>query len=100
MRPERDFRPAAPLSLFTVERFRYQLRPHACYNFPMDDGFPKVTLPQLSTLVMDAPAGDDWLHEIKYDGYRLLCRKYRERSTVSHGGATGGATNFMRSRRA
>jgi bifunctional non-homologous end joining protein LigD len=21
-----------------------------------------------------APAGDDWLHEIKYDGYRLVCR--------------------------
>jgi bifunctional non-homologous end joining protein LigD len=23
--------------------------------------------------VKDVPAGDDWLHEIKHDGYRLLC---------------------------
>lgn len=28
--------------------------------------------PQLATLTDSAPAGDDWIHEIKYDGYRLL----------------------------
>jgi bifunctional non-homologous end joining protein LigD len=28
--------------------------------------------PQLATLVEKAPQGSDWLHEIKYDGYRLL----------------------------
>jgi bifunctional non-homologous end joining protein LigD len=30
--------------------------------------------PQLATLVGAAPAGDEWLHEIKLDGYRLLAR--------------------------
>ena len=30
--------------------------------------------PQLATLVKTAPNGDDWLHEIKYDGYRIGCR--------------------------
>ncbi len=30
--------------------------------------------PQLATLVTDAPRGDGWLHEIKYDGYRMLLR--------------------------
>jgi len=30
--------------------------------------------PQLATLVKAPPHGDDWLHEIKLDGYRLLCR--------------------------
>jgi len=29
--------------------------------------------PQLATLVADAPDGDSWLHEIKYDGYRIGC---------------------------
>ena len=29
--------------------------------------------PQLATLVKAAPAGDEWLHEIKYDGYRIGC---------------------------
>jgi bifunctional non-homologous end joining protein LigD len=35
---------------------------------------PAKPLPQLATLVAQVPAGDDWLHELKYDGYRLFCR--------------------------
>ena len=27
--------------------------------------------PQLATLVSTPPEGDEWLHEVKYDGYRL-----------------------------
>lgn len=34
--------------------------------------FPKSLAPQLATLVEAAPAGDGWLHEVKFDGYRLL----------------------------
>lgn len=30
--------------------------------------------PQLAQLVERAPSGDDWLHEIKFDGYRLGAR--------------------------
>lgn len=30
--------------------------------------------PQLLTSAREAPEGEGWLHEIKYDGYRLLCR--------------------------
>jgi bifunctional non-homologous end joining protein LigD len=30
--------------------------------------------PQLTRLVDEAPAGGDWLHEIKYDGYRMHAR--------------------------
>jgi len=29
--------------------------------------------PQLATLVKAPPEGDEWLHEIKYDGYRMGC---------------------------
>jgi bifunctional non-homologous end joining protein LigD len=35
---------------------------------------PRFVKPQLATLVDEAPAGDDWLHELKFDGYRILCR--------------------------
>jgi bifunctional non-homologous end joining protein LigD len=35
---------------------------------------PERSEPQLATLVAEAPRGDDWLHEIKFDGYRVLCR--------------------------
>jgi bifunctional non-homologous end joining protein LigD len=35
---------------------------------------PARLAPQLAILADEAPKGDDWLHEIKYDGYRALCR--------------------------
>jgi len=35
---------------------------------------PKFIQPQLATLVNSVPPGDEWLHEIKFDGYRILCR--------------------------
>ena len=33
---------------------------------------PNEVKPQLATLTERAPEGPEWLHEIKYDGYRLL----------------------------
>ncbi|MGC2522581.1 MAG: non-homologous end-joining DNA ligase [Stellaceae bacterium] len=35
---------------------------------------PQWVRPQLTELVDAAPEGDDWLHEIKYDGYRMHAR--------------------------
>ena len=35
---------------------------------------PKWIKPQLTRLVDEAPTGDGWLHEIKYDGYRMHAR--------------------------
>jgi bifunctional non-homologous end joining protein LigD len=39
----------------------------------------KRVQPQLATLTAEAPTGDQWLHEIKFDGYRMICRKEGER---------------------
>jgi bifunctional non-homologous end joining protein LigD len=33
---------------------------------------PPFEEPQLATLVDDVPTGNEWIHEYKYDGYRLL----------------------------
>src|ERR1051325_2460941 len=35
---------------------------------------PRDFHPQLATLVKKTPRGDEWLHEIKFDGYRIGCR--------------------------
>jgi bifunctional non-homologous end joining protein LigD len=35
---------------------------------------PQWVRPQLTQLVKEAPDGDQWLHEIKYDGYRMHAR--------------------------
>ncbi|WP_133135927.1 DNA ligase D [Legionella rowbothamii] len=37
--------------------------------------FPRFIAPQLATLVDNPPVGDQWLHEIKFDGYRILTYK-------------------------
>jgi bifunctional non-homologous end joining protein LigD len=43
---------------------------------------PGFVAPQLATLVAEAPAGDDWLNEIKLDGYRMLCRVHEGVVTI------------------
>jgi ATP-dependent DNA ligase len=39
--------------------------------------FAGTDLPQLTQLVDAAPEGDEWLHEIKFDGYRMHARLER-----------------------
>jgi len=43
---------------------------------------PRFIQPQLATLVDAAPTGDAWLHEMKYDGYRILARIARGKVTL------------------
>jgi bifunctional non-homologous end joining protein LigD len=54
-------------------------RPESVAGGPALDDAPRATLParlepQLATLASDPPTGPDWVHEIKWDGYRALCR--------------------------
>jgi bifunctional non-homologous end joining protein LigD len=35
---------------------------------------PAFVEPELATLVSDPPSGENWVHGIKFDGYRALCR--------------------------
>src|SRR5207237_622287 len=41
---------------------------------------PATLSPQLAKLADQPPPGDDWLHEIKFDGYRILA--HLDRGTV------------------
>ena len=43
---------------------------------------PAFVAPQLCTLVGEPPEGDGWLHEVKFDGYRILCRVAGGRATL------------------
>lgn len=43
---------------------------------------PKTLKPQLAQLTGEPPAGDKWLHEIKFDGYRMLIRIDKGEITV------------------
>jgi bifunctional non-homologous end joining protein LigD len=37
-------------------------------------GLPTWVKPQLTRLVTRAPIGDEWAHELKFDGYRMHAR--------------------------
>ncbi len=40
--------------------------------------------PQLAVLVSEVPEGEEWVHEIKFDGYRMLClRKGKDARLIS-----------------
>ncbi len=43
---------------------------------------PAALAPMLATLVKSTPAGEGWLHEIKYDGYRMLARIERGKARI------------------
>ncbi|MEO8340561.1 MAG: DNA ligase D, partial [Nitrospirota bacterium] len=45
---------------------------------PQEDWMP----PQLATLAEKAPTGNGWVHEIKYDGYRILSRVQNHSATL------------------
>src|SRR6187402_2081439 len=45
------------------------------------DGMPIKEL-QLATLVETAPEGDQWLHEQKFDGYRIIAHREGRRVTL------------------
>ncbi|RJR38349.1 MAG: DNA ligase D [Desulfobacteraceae bacterium] len=48
---------------------------------------PSETKPQLAMLVKEPPQGERWIHEIKYDGYRILCfKRGKEVRLVSRNG--------------
>jgi bifunctional non-homologous end joining protein LigD len=38
---------------------------------------PEFVAPQLATLVREPPPGAEWLHELKFDGYRMVCHLQR-----------------------
>ena len=43
---------------------------------------PAMISPMLATLVADAPVGEGWIHEIKYDGYRMVARIERGKARL------------------
>jgi hypothetical protein len=60
----------------------------------------EVDQAQLTRLVDEAPAGDGWLHEIKYDGYRTHARiDGGDISSLPEPGWTGRIDTPARSRR-
>jgi bifunctional non-homologous end joining protein LigD len=51
---------------------------------------------QLCTLVSEPPDGDEWIHEVKFDGYRILCALEKGRATLWSRNAKDWTATFPR----
>ena len=60
---------------------------------------PEFLAPQLATLVPAPPNGDAWLHELKFDGYRMLCHLNRGKSRFWSRNGKDWTENFLISRK-
>ncbi len=68
--PAKAARKTAPRSTRTSRRVTAPSLPAGAVKARL----PATLLPQLATLVSEAPADSGWIYEIKFDGYRLLAR--------------------------
>lgn len=65
--------PAADAAMLEQDR---PARPRRRSAVPTEAAaLPEQQEPQLATLVSTPPTGPGWISEIKFDGYRMLCRK-------------------------
>jgi bifunctional non-homologous end joining protein LigD len=51
-----------------------ELAAHPSIEGAVEAKLPATLKPQLATLVDGPPTGDDWVYEVKFDGYRMLAR--------------------------
>jgi len=78
-RSESSGKPAAGKKTVTAKKASAARKPGAAELDPNSVAgakkmaMPEFFKPQLATLVKTAPTGDQWVHEIKFDGYRALC---------------------------
>jgi bifunctional non-homologous end joining protein LigD len=59
----------------TIDRLPRSLsrgRPARRRSSPLRSPLPEGLEPELATRVGQAPSGEDWIHEVKFDGYRFL----------------------------
>jgi bifunctional non-homologous end joining protein LigD len=57
-----------------LERVRAKKTGRAAAAVSSSAKLPRWVEPQLTKLVTEIPTGDDWAHEIKFDGYRMAAR--------------------------
>ena len=70
--------PAAPKRAATAKPRRRQAKAKKVARALI----PKFVEPELATLDTEVPTGRTWLHEVKYDGYRIIARKAGDEITL------------------
>src|SRR5215204_3159573 len=62
------------LAIPVIQDMALRTRPRTTMKQNKAATLPGFVQPQLTQLVRHAPEGDEWLHEIKFDGYRMHAR--------------------------
>ena len=81
-----------------------QTEVHPGEEFPLDPStltnarpvaeMPRFVAPELATLVKKAPEGEEWLHEVKFDGYRALAASRTAASRCTRATTRTGPSHF------
>lgn len=61
-------------AIWSKQELKKTAKKKVTLNLPITP-MPNSITPQLAKLMSRPPAGDDWLHEVKWDGYRILAFK-------------------------
>jgi ATP-dependent DNA ligase len=69
--------PLSLVSTLTWDRPTFMRASIGTISFPLRQSYGSSR----TTLVKEPQSGDKWLHELKFDGYRMLCRIDRGRVT-------------------
>jgi len=72
-RPEAELLRPLPVGSRAVEQVRYSPMARSATRRTAA-ALPERIRPQLTQLVQESPEGPEWLHEIKFDGYRMHTR--------------------------
>jgi bifunctional non-homologous end joining protein LigD len=85
--PSRDILEERPLSVSTLRSMEEIAGAWDPVEGAVKGTLPQRFTPQLATPSLHPPEGDGWIHEIKYDGYRILCLvKDHKPSLISRNG--------------
>ena len=72
--------PKSVISQRTLDEIK---KKHNKFNLAVKpEKMPKAFSPELATLVDKPPSGKNWLHEIKFDGYRIIAIKHQGKTRL------------------
>ena len=87
-------KPKPPVSPVGKEKSPLSSRGRSAIKGARPAALPSFVEPQLASLASKSPSGSSWVHEVKFDGYRLLARVDRGKAKLKTRSGLDWTTKF------